>query len=387
MKRFSSQRVLGSDGLKAMMAASDAALLDKVIDLSLGDPDLDTDPRVIAGAFGDAKRGFTHYAPALGDPELLEAIRSVWRDDYGIVIENGQAMVTASGCHAMWLLLSAIIDPDDEVVVFSPFFPPYPDQIKAVGGKPIIVETDPDQGFIPHVDSLEPAIGPKTKAVIVNTPCNPTGACLTRAHMEPLLAVCARHDLLLIADDIYTAYDFGSPFVPFAQLEQAKGRVATVKSFSKDYCMSGWRIGYVVAPADVIAAMRKVNEGNVFTAPIVSQRAAMHALRLRKEIEGRVHEVYGKRKAYALDRVKRIERLDAAAASGSLYLFLDIRKTGFTSEGFAAELLARERISVIPGSAFGAAGEGFVRIALRVDIPALSSVFDAIERIASSPRC
>lgn len=271
MKRFSSQRVLGSDGLKAMMAASDAALLDEVIDLSLGDPDLDTDPRVIAGAFGDAKRGFTHYAPALGDPELLEAIRSVWRDDYGIVVENGQAMVTASGCHAMWLLLSAIIDPDDEVVVFSPFFPPYPDQIKAVGGKPIIVETDPDQGFIPHVDSLEPAIGPKTKAVIVNTPCNPTGACLTRTHMEPLLAVCARHDLLLIADDIYTAYDFGSPFVPFAQLEQAKGRVATVKSFSKDYCMSGWRIGYVVAPADVIAAMRKVNEGNVFTAPIVSQ--------------------------------------------------------------------------------------------------------------------
>lgn len=147
--------------------------------------------------------------------------------------------------------------------------------------------------------------------------------------------------------------------------------------------MSGWRVGYTVAPPDVIAAMRKVNESNVFTAPIVSQRAALHALDARTSIRACVHDTYEKRMAYALSRVAGISGVDASPASGSLYLFLDVRNSGFTDEAFAAALLERERISVIPGSAFGDAGRGFVRIALRVDVAALASVFDAIERIAA----
>lgn len=383
MRHFSSKRMLGSDGLGTMMAASDAALSKAVIDLSLGDPDLDTDAAVIEKAFEDAKRGFTHYAPALGDPDLIDAIRVAWHEDYGIGVDENRIMVTASGCHAMWLLLSAILDPGDEVVVFAPYFPPYPDQIEAAGGAAVIVGTDPDGGFTPDADALGRAIGPHTKAVIVNTPCNPTGACLTREQMEPLLAICVNHELLLIADDIYTAYDFGSPFVPFAGLAGSDGCVATVKSFSKDYCMSGWRVGYTVAPPDVIAAMRKVNESNVFTAPIVSQRAALHALNARTSIRACVHDTYEKRMAYALSRVAGISGVDASPSSGSLYLFLDVRNSGFTDEAFAAALLERERISVIPGSAFGDAGRGFVRIALRVDVAALAFVFDAIERITA----
>ena len=367
-----------------MMAASDAALADGVIDLSLGDPDLDTDPRIIAAAFEDANHGYTHYAPALGDPDLIDGIRVAWKEDYGISIDAGEVMVTASGCHAMWLLLSAVLDPGEEVVVFAPYFPPYPDQIKSAGGRAVIVDTDPDRGFVPEASALEQAIGPRTKAVIVNTPCNPTGTCLTRSQMEPLIETCIRHDVLLIADDIYTAYDFGSPFIPFAQFEGAEGRVATVKSFSKDFCMSGWRIGYTVAPPDVIAAMRKVNENNVFTAPVVSQRAAFHALKERKSIMGRVHAVYGERMAYALSRIAGIEGVNAASTSGSLYMFLDIRESGFSSEEFAAALLQQESISVIPGTAFGKVGEGFVRIALRVDTPILASVFDAVERIVGN---
>lgn len=383
MRRFSSKRMLGSDGLGAMMAASDAALFDTVIDLSLGDPDLDTDANVIERAFEDARHGYTHYAPALGDPDLIEAIGAAWREDYGIRIDADRIMVTASGCHAMWLLLSAVLDPGDEVVVFAPYFPPYPDQIEAAGGVAVVVDTDPDSGFIPDAEALERAVGARTKAVVVNTPCNPTGACLTREQMEPLLAVCVNRELLLIADDIYTAYDFGSPFVPFAGLAGSDGYVATVKSFSKDYCMSGWRIGYTVAPPDVIAAMRKVNESNVFTAPIVSQRAALHALRARERIRANVHDTYEMRMAYALARVAGISGVDASPASGSLYLFLDVRNSGLTDEAFAAALLERERIAVIPGSAFGSAGRGFVRIALRVDKETLAAVFDAIERVAA----
>lgn len=386
MKRFVSTRLPTDNGLEAMMAASEAASDGGIIDLSLGDPDLDTDETIIRAAFEDAATGFTHYAPALGDPELLAEIRSVWAQDYGVAVGTHEVIVTASGCHAMWLLLTAVLDPGDEVVVFSPYFPPYPDQIRLAGGVPVFVETDPDEGFVPTATALEAVLGPKTKAVIVNTPCNPTGVCLTREQMEPLARVCVEHDLLLIADDIYTTYSFETPFYAFAQIEGVGDNLATIKSFSKDYCMSGWRVGYVVAPPATIEAMRKVNESNVFSAPIVSQRAALHALRDRVRIRALVHDTYGARMAYVQGRLESIEGVSAPSSRGSLYLFPDIRATGLTDKAFTARLLEEAGISVIPGSAFGSAGEGFLRMALRVDEKTLATVFDAVERIAESCR-
>ncbi|WP_139651685.1 aminotransferase class I/II-fold pyridoxal phosphate-dependent enzyme [Raoultibacter phocaeensis] len=382
MRSFVATSLAGDRGLDELMAASDAAQAGEVIDLALGDPDLDTDRRVIRAAFEDAECGYTHYAPALGDPELLAAIRTAWREDYAITLAENQMMVTASGCHAMWLLLSAVLDPHDEVVIFAPYFSPYPDQVHLAGGTPVIVDTDPDKGFVPRADALRSAIGKRTKAVIVNTPCNPTGVCLSRDQMQDLVKVCAETETLLIADEIYTAYSFGKPFVPFMALEGSKDCVAAVRSFSKDFCMSGWRLGYVVAPAAIIAAMRQVNESNVFVAPTVSQRAALRALELRADIQARVHETYRNRRAYALERIARIDGLSAPTTEGSLYVFLDIRATGLTASEFTRRMLAEASVSVIPGTAFGQAGEGFVRMALRVGEETLAQVFDRMERIA-----
>ena len=366
------------DGLAGMMAMADAAQSGAVLDLALGDPDLDTDARVVRAAMQDALHGYTHYGPAAGDAQLVAAICQSWQEDYGLALAPEQVMVTASGCHAMWLLLSALLAPGEEVVLFAPYFSPYPQQVRLAGGVPVEVATLPQQGFVPQAEALAAACGPNTRAVILNTPNNPTGVCLTAEQLAPLCEVCREKGIVLIADDIYTAYCFDTPFVPAAGIPGMAGHVATVHSFSKDYCMSGWRLGYVAAPAPLVQKMREINESNVYVAPMVSQRAGLHALALRREIFAHVNETYRARAEYVARRVVDIPFLAQPKQQGGLYAFLDIRKTGDTSAAFAQKLLARHGAAVIPGTAFGAAGEGFVRMALRADIPKLEALFNSV---------
>ena len=366
------------DGLAGMMAMADAAQSGAVLDLALGDPDLDTDARVVRAAMQDALHGYTHYGPAAGDAQLVAAICQSWQEDYGLALAPEQVMVTASGCHAMWLLLSALLAPGEEVVLFAPYFSPYPQQVRLAGGVPVEVATLPQQGFVPQAEALAAACGPNTRAVILNTPNNPTGVCLTAEQLAPLCEVCREKGIVLIADDIYTAYCFDTPFVPAAGMPGMAGPVATVHSFSKDYCMSGWRLGYVAAPAPLVQKMREINESNVYVAPMVSQRAGLHALALRREIFAHVNETYRARAEYVARRVVDIPFLAQQKQQGGLYAFLDIRKTGDTSAAFAQKLLARHGAAVIPGTAFGAAGEGFVRMALRADIPKLEALFNSV---------
>lgn len=366
------------DGLAGMMAMADAAQSGAVLDLALGDPDLDTDARVVRAAMQDALHGYTHYGPAAGDAQLVAAICQSWQEDYGLALAPEQVMVTASGCHAMWLLLSALLAPGEEVVLFAPYFSPYPQQVRLAGGVPVEVATLPQQGFVPQAEALAAACGPNTRAVILNTPNNPTGVCLTAEQLAPLCEVCREKGIVLIADDIYTAYCFDTPFVPAAGMPGMAGHVATVHSFSKDYCMSGWRLGYVAAPAPLVQKMREINESNVYVAPMVSQRAGLHTLALRREIFAHVNETYRARAEYVARRVADILFLAQPKQQGGLYAFLDIRKTGDTSAAFAQKLLARHGAAVIPGTAFGAAGEGFVRMALRADIPKLEALFNSV---------
>lgn len=376
---FAAQWTTRQRAVDAMMDAAQASTSQDVIDLALGDPDLDTDPRVIRAAFEDVERGYTHYAPARGDVDLLRALQKTWSDDLGVRVAKEDVMVTASGCHALWLLLSAILDPGDEVVVFSPYFSPYPEQIRLAGGVPVEVSTFAEDDFTPSAQALEEVITNRTKAIIVNSPCNPTGRVLNAREIDALLQVCAQHDLLYIADDIYTAYAPDQLFFAAATSEYADGRVATIRSFSKDFCMSGWRIGYVVAPTDVISAMLSINESNVYVAPTISQRAAFHALGLRKEIFENVERTYRERMEYVSERISAIPYLSLPTAQGGLYAFIDITESGETSASFTQKLLEKYRVSVIPGTAFGEAGEGFVRMALREDIKVLAEVFDNLE--------
>ncbi len=354
---------------------------DDLINLSLGDPDLTTDQRIIQAAFKDAVAGHTHYTDSAGYMELRQEICNYYQTmfDHHVILE--ECMVTTSGCHAMWLVLETILDDGDEVIIHEPYFTPYIQQVELARGKAILLKTYEENGFQIDTKELKKLITNRTKAIILNTPNNPTGVCFSRSTLEDIAKVAIENDLIVIADDIYTAFCFQEPFLPIRTLEGMRERTITIGSFSKNYCMTGWRIGYVLAPPFIINTMIDVNENNVFTAPSISQRAALHALQMRNEIQPFIVEEFKKRVFYAYERIQKIKVFHVLPPEGSIYLFVNIKKTGLSSNQFVEKLLREAHVLVIPGNAFGESGEGYIRIALTVDVDTLKEAFDRIEKI------
>ena len=352
-----------------------------LINFSLGDPDLTTDERIIEAAMRDAKLGHTHYTDFFGDPELRKEVVKYFSEDFAMDIADNEVMITTSGCHAMWLVLEAILDDGDEVIIHEPCFTPYPQQIELARGKPVVLETYEEENFEVNVDRLEKLITNRTKAIIINTPNNPTGTCFSRKIMEDIAAIAVKYDLIIIADDIYTAFSYAEPFIPIASLEGMKERTITIGSFSKNYAMTGWRVGYVIAPDFIIKTIKDINENNVFTAPSVSQRAALYALRMRSDICPQIVEEYKNRMMYAYERICRIPNMSCLPPKGSIYLFVNIKKTGLSSEEVCEKLLREAHILALPGNTFGKCGEGYIRIALTVNIDILKEAFDRIEKL------
>lgn len=352
-----------------------------LINLCLGDPDLTTDERIIKAAFEDVLKGHTHYTDVLGYPELREEICKYYQEEYNYNVNISECMVTTSACHAMWLVLETILDDGDEVIIPGPYFAPYPQQIKLTRGTPVVLETYEEDGFQINLDKLKATITDKTKALIINTPNNPTGACYSKEMLEGIALVAKEYDLLIIADDIYTIFTYEQPFIPITTLKDMKDRTITICSFSKDYCMTGWRIGYVLAPQNIINTMKDINENSVFTAPAPSQRAAIHGLKMRKDVQPSIVEEYKKRVYYAYERINKINNMSVLSPKGSIYLFVNIKDTGLTSAQVADEILSQAHVLVIPGNAFGDCGEGYLRLALTVGMDKLKEVFDRLEKM------
>ncbi|CDZ74595.1 aminotransferase [Peptoniphilus sp. ING2-D1G] len=352
-----------------------------LINFSLGDPDVTTPEIIIDNAYRDALAGHTHYTDFYGDPELIREILKFYKEEYNFDIEYEQVMVTTSACHGMWLVLEAICDPEDEIIIPTPHFTPYPYQVKLCGGKPVFLETHEEDGFQIDVDNLEKAITKKTKAVIINTPNNPTGACLNREKLIEIGKLAEKYDILIIADDIYTIYSYAEPFVPIGTLESFFDRTITLRSFSKDYAMTGWRLGYVVAPKNLVKVIKEINENNVFTAPSVSQRAGIAALRNRKRVQPSLVEEFKKRTFHAYDRLKKLKNVKISEPKGTFYLFPNIKATGLSSDEIAEVLLKEAQVLILQGNAFGAAGEGYIRIAVTVDSDMIDTAFDRIEKL------
>lgn len=353
-----------------------------VINLSLGDPDLITDERIIDAAFSDAKDGHTRYTEFRGDPELREAIVDFYKEEYDMDILDEEVFVSTSACEGMYLALEAVIDDGDEVIVQAPYFTPYKQQIELARGAAVELDSFEEEDFQINVKRLESLITPKTKALIINSPSNPTGNCLSVEVMREIGKIAEKYDLLVISDDIYTAFCFQSPFVPFASLPGMKERTIIINSFSKNFMMTGWRIGNIIAPAHIIKVIQQINENVVFTAPSISQRAALYALRHRKEIQPAVVEEYRKRMFYMAERINQIPKLSVInPPKGSFYLFVNIKETGLSSEEAAELFLKKAHVLVLPGNAFGQCGEGYVRVACTVDVETLGEACDRIARI------
>ena len=357
-----------------------ARSFDDVIDLSLGDPDLTTDFRIIDAAFADAKAGHTKYTDFRGDPELRSAIIDYYREEYDMDIDDEEIFVAASGCLAMYLVLEAIVDDGDEVILQAPYFTPYPQQVELARGIPVELPTYEEEDFQINVERLEGLITERTKALVINSPSNPTGNCLTVETMEKIAEIAEKHDLIVISDDIYTAFSYQNPFVPFASIPGMKERTIIINSFSKNFTMTGWRIGNIIAPDYIIKIVQQINENVVFTAPSISQRAAIFALRNRDEVQPPMVEEYRKRMFYAAERINEITGLSVIyPPKGSFYLFINIMDTGLSSVDAADMILRKAHVLTLPGNAFGECGEGYVRIACTVGIDVLKEAFDRIE--------
>lgn len=362
----------------------DTAALSKysdVIDLSIGDTDFITDEAIIDAAFRDAKRGHTHYGDPHGDRELIDAVCTAWQEDFSQPLAPDHVLITASSCLGMALVMMAILDPGDEVIVFSPYFPMYRSQIELPGGVCVDVPTYAEEGYAIDEARLRAAITSKTKAIIFNNPTNPTGMAYGRETLELLARVAQEYDLLVAADEIYTTYLFEGSYVPLRTLPAMAERTITLNSFSKNFMMTGWRVGTAIAEPEILAAMHTINGALIYSAPSISQRAAIAALHMRSAVREAYISAYRDRIFYSIERLQNIPYLTLTPPKGTFYLFPGVEKTGLSAPEFCKELLSRAHVLATPGDAFGQTGRNHFRIACTVDIAQLKEAYDRMESL------
>ena len=359
-----------------------AAQFDDCINLSIGDPDLITDKIIIDSAYQDALKGHTRYTNMYGDIELRNEIRKFYKDEYDLDIAPDEVIVPTSGLIAMYMALQAILDEGDEVIIQSPFFTPYTAQVEMARGIPVELDTYEEEDFQINIDRLKSLITPRTKALIINTPSNPTGSCLSADTLGEIAKIAEEEDLIVIADDIYTSYSFEKDFIPFMSMPGMRERTITINSFSKNFIMTGWRVGNIIAPAFIVRVLKDMGENIVYSAPSPSQRAAIYALRNRKVIQPPIIAEYRKRMEYAAERINRIPWMSVITPpKGSFYLFINIKKSGLSSLDAADMILEKAHVLLLPGNAFGRCGEGYLRLACTVGVDKLEEAFDRIEKI------
>ena len=352
-----------------------------LVNLSIGDTDFITDSRIIDAAFADAKAGHTKYTRPAGDMDYVRAIIDLYKNEFGLTIGVDEVFVTASSLLGMALALMAILDPGDEVLLIGPYFSLYKNQVELAGGVAVEVPTCEEDGFTPREDALRKALTNRTRAVIINNPCNPTGAAYDRAAYEVVANIAIERDLIVLADEIYTQYMYDTPLVPMRSLPGMQHRTITLNSMSKAYFMTGWRVGYIVADPSFTHVMEDINENIVYSAPSISQRAGIYAIAMRKEIREHFVSVYKKRVYYAADRINAIQGMSVRRPGGTFYLFPSIKGTGLSSAAFCEKLLKEAHVLVLPGNSFGAAGEGYIRIACTIEERAFHEGFDRMEQM------
>lgn len=353
-----------------------------VIDLSIGDTDFTTDRRIIDAAYADALSGYTHYGDPQGDPELVDAVIRAWKEDFGQEIPRKEMLVTTSSSIGMAQALLGVLNPGDEVIVFAPYFASYSQQIELAGGAVVEVPTYEEDSYRPDEQALRRAITPRTRAMIINTPCNPTGAAYGRETLEMLAGVAKEFDLLVLADEIYTRYLYEGEFIPMRTLPGMAERTVTLNSFSKNFLMTGWRVGVIIAEPELLAVMNRINGSLIYSAPSVSQRAAIQALAMRKEIREKYVTAYRDRIFYAADRIEKLPYLSLVRPKGTFYLFPGVEKTGLDEKAFCKVLLDQAHVLVSPGTPFGVSAAGHFRIACTVGIDRLKAAFDRMEKLS-----
>ena len=383
MTRSVSTRVdaLPRSGIRDVMEL--ALQLRDVVRLEIGDPDFPTPPHIVEAAARASREGFTHYSPGAGLAGLRELIAEKVRSRNGLACATDQVVVTTGACGGLYSTFLALLDAGDEVLVPDPGWTTLVPMALAAGATPVPYSLDRSRAFALDVDAIAERIGGRTRAVVVNSPGNPTGAVIPRATFEALLALVERHDLWLVSDECYEDIVFEQEHVSPASLDDS-GRVVSVFSFSKTYAMTGWRIGYAVGPPAVVRQLAKAQEAVVSSSSSVSQKAAEAALLGSQEAVAGMRDAYRRRRDAALQRLDS-DGIAYARPSGAFYLMVDVSTTPETSEDFALRLLREQHVAVVPGSAFGAGGEGYVRVSLAAAADAIEAGLARLARALRPP--
>jgi aminotransferase len=360
--------------------------MEDVVSLGVGEPDFVTPWRIREAAIYSLERGYTQYTSNWGLLELREEIARLLDRRYGVEYRpEGEVLVTVGVSEGLDLALRAILNPGDEVIIPEPCYVSYRPCTLFAGGVPVPLGSDAGKGFRVDVEALERAITPRTRAILLNYPNNPTGATLRRQDLERIAAVAERHDLIVLSDEIYADLTYDSSHVCFASLPGMQNRTILLNGFSKAFAMTGWRIAYAAGPPDLIAAMTKVHQYTMLCAPMMSQQAALEACRSGDEPVAEMVGQYNERRRLFVKGLNDIG-LECLMPEGAFYAFPSIRSTGLTSEEFAEQLLQEERVAVVPGTAFGDGGEGHVRCSYAYSLDQIQEALVRMERFVSRRR-
>ncbi len=359
-------------------AADLKADCEDVIDLSVGDPDLITANSIINDAAQDAKSGYTYYTHPKGDKELRQEIIYYYQKNYGVSLNMEEIMVTVGACHGTFLALASVLNNEEEVIIPSPYFTPYKEQVKLAGGEPVFLKTDFDQSFQIDTNRLEKIISDKTKVILINSPHNPTGVIQEKENLKKILDLARQYDLLIFSDEVYEVFDYQNRFHSFINFREAKKRIVVLNSFSKIFSMTGWRVGFTIAPPEIINTMQEINEGICYSAPSISQRAAISALKKENKIKKELSDIFKERVFYAWERINKNEKFQVLSPEGTFYLYVNIKDTVYSSKEFVLELLKKQEVFVLPGEDFGDKSGEFIRIACTVNFQKMKEAFDRI---------
>ena len=356
------------------------------ISLGVGEPDFDTPWHIREEGIYSLEKGRTFYTSNAGLKQLREEIAHYLRRRYQVSYDPlHEIMITVGGSEAIDIALRAMVNPGDEVLIPQPSYVSYEPCAVLAGGVPVIIELKAENEFRLTPEALEAAITPKTKLLVMPFPNNPTGAIMEKKDLEKIADIVREHDLYVISDEIYSELTYLERHVTIASLQGMRDRTIVINGFSKSHAMTGWRLGYACGPRIIIEQMLKIHQFAIMCAPSTSQYAGVEALRNGDEDVAAMREEYNGRRRYLLHRFKEMG-LSCFEPFGAFYVFPCIKEFGMTSEEFATELLNQQKLAVVPGTAFGDCGEGFLRISYAYSLDNLKKAMDRMEAFITDLR-
>ncbi|MTV50724.1 aminotransferase class I/II-fold pyridoxal phosphate-dependent enzyme [Heliobacillus mobilis] len=350
-----------------------------VISLGVGEPDFITPWHIREACFYGLERGYTMYTSNFGTPELRKEIAKYAAKRYHVEYEPlSEILITVGASEAVDLAMRAMLRPGEEVLVPEPSYVSYAPTVTMAGGVPVGVPTYVKDDFQLTVEALEQKVTSNTKMLVLCYPNNPTGAIMTRPELEAIARFAEKHDLLVLADEIYAELTYEGSHVSFPSIAGMKDRTILINGFSKSHAMTGWRVGYVCGNKEFVAQMTKIHQYTMLCAPIMGQMAALEALRNGEAEKERMVDQYDQRRRFVVGRFNEMG-LTCFNPRGAFYAFPSISVTGLSSDAFCEKLLAEEKVAVVPGTAFGQSGEGFIRVSYASSLANLTAAMDKME--------